>query len=90
MVSDKKNNEISLTSIIKTLQQDPKSRTDADILTLVSKLQESRFFKDMNYKNDILFRLAQSAGYKFHQKMDFIFEQDDEADNFYLILQGEV
>ena len=76
--------------MIEILKKKSDLRTETEINILVTKLRESRFFLDQNYKSDILFKIGQIAEYKAAAKDQVVFEQGDVADHFYLVMDGKV
>ena len=54
--------------MIEILRKKSDLRTETEINILVTKLRESRFFLDQNYKSDILFKIGQIAEYKAAEK----------------------
>jgi len=67
-----------------------KERNISDILLLIHLLKEVRFFKERNCDDQLLKKVSKIAEYQFYDANQIIFEQHDEPDNFYLILDGTV
>jgi CRP-like cAMP-binding protein len=67
-----------------------KARTEKDIYSLLNLLKQIKFFKDRKLNDQTLEKLGSIAGYHHMSKGATVFAQDDKADLFYLILDGEV
>ena len=75
---------------ITILTKPVKERKMSDILLLIHLLKVVRFFKDRNCDDQLLKKISKIAEYQFFDTNQVVFEQHDEPDNFYLILDGTV
>lgn len=73
------------------LQKNPSSRTEREIERLIELLQSFEFFSQNKKLSYIEYRdLAQLLTYKEFKKDTFIYEQGQEVENFYVVLNGSV
>jgi capsule polysaccharide export protein KpsE/RkpR len=76
--------------IAKILQNSQEARTKADMFSLMEFFMSASCFKELDIKEQDLFKVVQKMEYKKCLAKETIFSIGEEGDNFYILVHGRV